>query len=121
AARVRHGVPAHRAHYQNPLEAEVDAAAPLGDAFAEAHEQKRRADPDRPAQYADRHAPPAELDHGQAARARNGLTRPERASLPSTSMNAMPSKTSTVASASPSRRRSNRHRSAQPPTRTAPR
>ena len=59
AGQVGDAVAAHRAHHQDAFEAEVDAAALLGEAFAEAHEQKRRADADGTAEHRDRNAPPA--------------------------------------------------------------
>ena len=60
ARQVRGAVGAHRAHHQIAFEPEIDAAAALGDALAEADEQERRADAQRAAEHRDRHHPPAE-------------------------------------------------------------
>ena len=60
AGQIGGAVAAHRAHHQGAFEAEIDAAASLGDAFAEADEQERRADAHRAAEHRKRHAPPAD-------------------------------------------------------------
>ena len=51
AAHVGHAVAGHRAHHQDAFQAEVDAPAFLGDAFAQADEQKGRAHADGAAQH----------------------------------------------------------------------
>jgi len=57
AGEVRGGIAGHRAHDQNALEAEIDPAAALGDALAEADEQKWRGDADRAAKHRQRNRP----------------------------------------------------------------
>src|SRR4030095_11044237 len=109
----------HGAHDEDALESQIDAAAALGDALAEAHEQKGRAHADGAAQDRQRHAPPAERRHGQARAGRKIFSRPYSASLARISMKATPCRTSTVASGKSRRRCSMPPLAAMPPTSTA--
>jgi hypothetical protein len=56
---VGDAVRAHRAHDERPFEAEIDPPALLGDALAEADEEKRGADADRAGAEGERDAPRA--------------------------------------------------------------
>src|SRR5271166_946780 len=57
AGEIRDAVAAHRAHDQRALETEIDAAAALGDALAEADEKERRRDADGAAEHRERYGP----------------------------------------------------------------
>src|ERR1700732_4067876 len=61
------GVPAGGAHHQRAFKAEVDAAASLGDAFPQAHEQKRRGDADSAAEHGEWHGPESDRSVGHVA------------------------------------------------------
>ena len=108
AGQVRDAVAAHGAHDQRALEAQVHAAALLGDALAQAHEQERRADAQRAAEHRERHAPEAELvpqlpspwlrPHSRHRRAANQLPSGERLAATRCTTKRMPCSTLTVAS-----------------------
>src|ERR1700691_5271719 len=57
AGEIGNAVGAHRAHHQRSLEPEIDAAASLGDAFPQAHEQEWRGDADGAAEHRERYGP----------------------------------------------------------------
>jgi len=58
--KIGNAVGAHRAHDQRTLKPEVDASRSFGDAFAEAHEQERRGNPNGAAEHGERHRPEAD-------------------------------------------------------------
>ena len=67
AGQVGDGVADHGAEDEGAFEAEIDAAALLGQALAEADEQERRADADGAGEDGQRHAPQAEIGLVHAA------------------------------------------------------
>src|SRR6185369_13109411 len=94
AGHIGDGVAAHRTHHQDAFQAEVDAAALLGNALAEADEEERGTHAQRAAEHRDRYAPPAEFGHAAVLPSisfgRNIAKRPYSASLARIMMNAMP-------------------------------
>ena len=62
AALIGDRVAGHGAEDQRAFKPEIDAARPLGQAFAQRHEQERRRNADRAAQHGDGNGPEADID-----------------------------------------------------------
>ncbi len=76
AAQACYGVSGHRAGNQNAFQPQVDPAAFLGQAFAQADEQKRRTDADRASQQCQQKGTQVDISHVAALLSRQPCSMP---------------------------------------------
>src|SRR5471032_671105 len=117
AAHESGAIAAHRAHHHGAFEAEIDAAGAFREAFADAHEDERRADANRARQHRERHAPQAKTGIAHQAASFGFQRRPYIVSLARMATKMMPCSTTTAASGRSSRRCKRPPEAPMPPSR----